>query len=60
MMKYKYTYKNKKTGQKINTNNSIESDDWELIVERKDGMMRSEDKNVIQKNDKREYEKKIK
>jgi hypothetical protein len=49
-MKYKYTYKNKKTGQKINTNNSIESDDWELIVERKDGMMRSEDKNVIQKN----------
>jgi len=47
----KYTYKNKITGAKIYTNCKITGGDWELVSEIKDGMMKSEDKNVIQKKD---------
>jgi len=45
----RYTYKNKITGAKIYTNCKVEGEQWELVSEIKDGMMKSEDKNVIQK-----------
>jgi len=47
----KYTYKNKITGAKIYTNCQITGEEWELVSEIKDGMMKSEDKNVVKKDE---------
>ena len=50
---YKYIYISKKNGMKFYFNEKQTDEDLELVKEVRDGMMRSEDKNIIQKNDKR-------
>ena len=48
---YKYIYISKKNGMKFYFNEKQTDEDLELVIEVKDGMMRSEDKNIINKNE---------
>jgi hypothetical protein len=48
---YKYIYISKKNGMKFYFNDKQTDEDLELVMEVRDGMMRSEDKNVINKNE---------
>jgi hypothetical protein len=48
---YKYIYISKKNGMKFYFNEKQNDEDLELVKEVRDGMMRSEDKNIINKNE---------
>jgi hypothetical protein len=48
---YKYIYISKKNGMKFYFNEKQNDEDLELVREVRDGMMRSEDKNIINKNE---------
>lgn len=47
-MKTRYIYRNKKSGVKIHTNQKLDEKYFELIFERRDGMIK--DNEVEQKN----------
>lgn len=48
---YKYIYISKKNGAKFYFNEKRNDEDLELVTEIRDEMMRSEDKNIINKNE---------
>lgn len=48
---YKYIYISKKNGAKFYFNEKQNDEDLELVREIRDEMMRSEDKNIINKNE---------
>lgn len=39
-MQYKYTYRNKKTGARRQTNERLNEKEWELTMEKRNGMIK--------------------